>query len=57
MKKIIEYRTIKVNFIDHLDAKVKDFMEDGWQPFGNAYFVKDGVFRIRICQAMVKYEK
>lgn len=45
MKKIVDYRLI-------VWSKVRDYLDDGWQPWGSPLLVDSSVM-----QAMVKYSK
>jgi hypothetical protein len=51
MNKIVNYISIDAKTPSHLDSEVKEWMKNGWQPFGSPY--KWNGF---IVQVLVKYE-
>jgi len=49
--KIIEYKTATGASAQELDARVNDFIKDGYQPFATPYFAEK---TSSFCQAMMK---
>lgn len=51
---IKEYKTATGDSHQQLDVSVNEFINDGFQPFGNPYAVVIMQDILRFCQAMVK---
>lgn len=53
MPKIVEYKIIMAENWNELEHKVKEYIKEGWQPFGY-FFVSETYV---IIQPLIKYEK
>ncbi len=53
---IIKYTTAVADNIEELDDKVNVLIRDGFQPYGNPYYIapSDRVVDSPVCQAMVR---
>ena len=55
--KILEYKTVSSRADEkELDHKVNELIREGFQPFGNPFFLQRTPPGIQLCQAMVKYD-
>ena len=52
--KILEYFTAVEGDPKSLDKLVDSFLQSGYQPFGNPYFIPGE--KVQVCQAIVRYE-
>lgn len=56
--KIIKYQTVQTSSVGHLEKLVKEYIDMGWQPYGNLVVITTGHYNCNIyyTQVMVKYE-